>query len=308
MIRRIFGVSLVLVLVVIVVANLTVARLPEMPPADGEFITLRGKEIHYVEQDGEGIPVVMIHGLPGTHKDFDPVVEQLPHSRLFALDRPGFGWSDGGWLPFQDQIDVVHEFLTELDISPAVVVGHSYGGAVALGLARRYPQDVAKMVLLAPAAGGIRSGTADLAQARYVQFSQMPVVKSVVSHTFGNLALRSSAHFGVRDAFAPGDVDPGYRSRLLAVTLTPGNLTAYADEELEVDQTIRWVDDNVVDIEVGSVQIAATGDRLVPIEHARRLAATLSNSELIIVEGSHMIMYTHPDVVAEQIRRATSRP
>jgi hypothetical protein len=44
------------------VANLTVAKLPAMPPADGKYISLRGKEIHYAEQTGRGRPVVMIHG------------------------------------------------------------------------------------------------------------------------------------------------------------------------------------------------------------------------------------------------------
>jgi len=55
----------VVLLVALVVVNLTVARLPEMPPADGKFISLHGMEIHYFEQPGQGVPVVMIHGQPG---------------------------------------------------------------------------------------------------------------------------------------------------------------------------------------------------------------------------------------------------
>jgi pimeloyl-ACP methyl ester carboxylesterase len=46
----------------------------------------------------------------------------------------------------------------------------------------------------------------------------------------------------------------------------------------------------------------------VPFEHAERLAQTLSGTELITVEGSHMIPYTHPDVVAAEIRAARTRP
>ena len=45
-IRRLCVWSLVIAAVVIVVVNLTVARLPTMPLADGEYISLRGKEIH----------------------------------------------------------------------------------------------------------------------------------------------------------------------------------------------------------------------------------------------------------------------
>lgn len=104
--------SVVVLLVALVVVNLTVARLPEMPPANGKSISLHGKEIHYFEQPGQGVPVVMIHGQPGSHKDFDPVVAELPGLHLISIDRPGFGWSKGGWLPYQEQIDVVHELLT----------------------------------------------------------------------------------------------------------------------------------------------------------------------------------------------------
>ena len=151
--------SMVVLLVALVVVNLTVARLPEMPPANGKSISLHGKEIHYFEQPGQGVPVVMIHGQPGSHKDFDPVVADLPGLHLISIDRPGFGWSKGGWLPYQEQIDVVHELLTALKLAPAVLVGHSFGGTLALGVARRYPQDVASLILVAPAAGGLRSKT-----------------------------------------------------------------------------------------------------------------------------------------------------
>ena len=41
----------------------------------------------------------MIHGEPGSHKDFDPIVAELPGLHLISIDRPGFGWSKGGWLP-----------------------------------------------------------------------------------------------------------------------------------------------------------------------------------------------------------------
>jgi pimeloyl-ACP methyl ester carboxylesterase len=306
MIRRVLLLVTLVVIVGVVAVNLTVARMPAMPSADGKFIELHGKQIHYVEQPGGGTPVVMLHGLPGTHKDFDPVIPKLPGMHLFAIDRPGFGWSNGGWLPYQDEIDALHEFLGQLKISPAIVVGHSFGGTLALGLARRYPQDVAKLVLLAPGAGGMKSDVGALVQARWALFSQLPVVKSVIKYTVGNVVLRLSAHFAVRRAFSPGSVDPGYENRLLAVTLTPGNIDSYAREVLQLDDTMRWLDDNVDQIRVPSVVIAATEDQLVPFSHAQQLSQTLPGTSLVTVDGSHMIPYTHPDVVAAEIDKAQS--
>jgi pimeloyl-ACP methyl ester carboxylesterase len=300
-----YGVLALVVLVVVLTAvNLTVAKLPPMPAADGKYISLRGKEIHYFEQPGQGRPVVMIHGLPGTHKDFDPVIPHLQGLHVISIDRPGFGWSKGGPLPYQDQIDLVHEMLTQLRLSPAIVVGHSFGGTVALGLARRHPQDVAKMVLVAPGASGTRSKTPDLLQARYIQFSQLPVIATINDVIAGNLIKRVSATSGAGHAFEPKPVDPTYERRLLSVTMTPGNLAALAYEQLRYDDTSRWVDDNVPQIHVPSVIIAALDDKLVPVEHARRLADTLPQTQLITVDGNHMIPYTHPDALAEQIRQA----
>ena len=297
---------LVVLLVVLTVVNHTWAKLPPMPGADGEFIDLRGTQIHYLEQPGNGVPVVLIHGLPGTHMDFDPVIPELDGLHTISIDRPGFGWSRGGWLPFQEQVDVVHEMLTARRLGPAVLVGHSFGAAVALGLARRHPQDVARMVLVAPGAGGTRSATADLMQARYIQFSQLPVVSAAIDAVAGDVIKRVSATSGAVHAFEPGEVDPGYEQRLLSVTMTPGNLRAFAGDQLEFDATSEWVDSNVGRIGVPSVIIGAEHDQLVGIEHARRLAESLPGAELKIVEGGHMIPYSHPDVVAAEIRAATS--
>jgi pimeloyl-ACP methyl ester carboxylesterase len=242
----------VVVLVALVVVNLTVARLPAMPPADGKYISLHGKEIHYFEQPGQGVPVVMIHGQPGSHKDFDPVVAELPGLHLISIDRPGFGWSKGGWLPYQEQIDVVHELLTALKLAPAVLVGHSFGGTLALGVARRYPQDVASLILVAPAAGGLRSNTMDVLQPRFIRFSQWPVVRTVVDATVGDVIKRFSATSGAENAFAPEPVDPAFEQRLLSVAMTPDNLDALASDELEFNDTSRWVDENVPQITGGS--------------------------------------------------------
>jgi pimeloyl-ACP methyl ester carboxylesterase len=304
MIRRTLLLVTLVVIAAVVAVNLTVARPPAMPAAEGKFIEVHGKQIHYVEQPGGGIPVVMVHGLPGTYKDFDPLIPKLPGMHLFAIDRPGFGWSNGGWLPYQDEIDALHDFLTQLKISPAIIVGHSFGGTVALGLARRYPQDVAKLVLLAPGAGGLKSDVGSLFQARWALFSQLPVVKSVIKYTIGNVVLRLSAHFGVREAFAPGPIDPAFEKRLLAVSLTPGNIDSYAHEMLELDDTMRWLDDNVDAIRVPSVIVAGTDDQMVPFRHAQLLSQTLPGTSLVSVDGSHMVQYLHPDVVAAEINKA----
>ncbi len=294
-------------LITVMVVNLTVARLPATPPAVGAYIpSLQGRQIHYVEQPGPGVAVVMLHGQPGSSEDFGPVLAELPGLHLVSIDRPGFGWSKGGWLPYQEQIEVVHDLLRALHLAPAVLVGHSLGGTLALGVARRYPRDVAALVLAAPAAGGLRSTPTDLLQARLIRISQWPLLHTIIDTTVGNVIKRHSATSGAANAFAPDPVDPAFEQRLLSVGMSAGNLDASASDELEFNDTVRWVDRNVPQIRVPAVIIAALGDRIVGIEHARRLTQTLPGSELITVDGNHMIAYTHPDVVATHIRRAVA--
>jgi pimeloyl-ACP methyl ester carboxylesterase len=299
--------TLVVLLVALVVVNNTVARLPSMPPTDGNYISLRGKDIHYVEQPGHGVPVVLIHGLPGTYQDFDPVIPELAGLHVVSMDRPGYGWSRGGWLPYQDQIDVVHDLLTQLKLAPAILVGHSFGGTLALGVARRYPQDIAKLILVAPGAGGSRSTVTEKLESHYVRFSQLPVAASVTDVSVNNVIKRAAATSGAETAFAPGKVDPGFEQRLLSVSMTPGNLASFASDQLDFNDTSAWVDDNVPQIRVPSVIIGAQDDHFISTDQIHRLADTLPGTQLVMVDGSHMIPYTHPDVIAEQVRTASRR-
>jgi pimeloyl-ACP methyl ester carboxylesterase len=304
--RRLMVWAVSALLVTLVVVNLTIARLPAMPPSGGEYVSLHGIQIHYLEQPGPGAAVVMIHGQPGSCEDFGPIVANLAGLHLISIDRPGYGWSKGGWLPYQEQIGVVHELLNTLKLTPAVLVGHSLGGTLALGVARRYPHDVAGLVLAAPAAGGLRSTTSDLLQARLIRFSQLPLIHPIVDATVGNVIKRYFATPGAADAFTPAPVDPAFERQLLSVGMSAGNLGAWASDELEFDDTSRWVDENVPQIRAPAVIIAALGDQVVGIEHVRRLAQALPGSELITVDGNHMIPFTHPGAVATHIRRAVA--
>ena len=133
------------------------------------------------------------------------------------------------------------------------------------------------------------------------------MVRTVIDVTVGDVIKRVAATAAATNAFAPEPVDPIYERRLLSVNMTPGNLDALAFEELEFDDVSRWLDENVPRIRVPSVIIGALGDQLVEIDHVRRLAQTLPGTELITVDGNHVIPYTHPDIVATQIRQAIAR-
>ncbi len=103
--------------------------------------------------------VVLLHGQPGSRSDWQQLVGLLPASlRVLALDRPGYGASP---YPAGDFAHNARAVLAELDaagIERAVLVGHSYGGGVALSVASLAPSRVEALVLLASVGPGCLTG------------------------------------------------------------------------------------------------------------------------------------------------------
>ena len=112
--------------------------------------------IYYTLYEGGNIdlpPVVLIHGAGGSYLSWPAEMRRLNGQQVLALDLPGHGKSRG----FAQQsipayADLIHNFLAELGLSEAVLVGHSMGGAIALTLALKYPRQVAGLGLLASGA------------------------------------------------------------------------------------------------------------------------------------------------------------
>jgi len=94
--------------------------------------------------------VLALHGWARTHRDFDAAVSGEGHDALpaLALDLPGFGASPAppaAW-GAEAYAEMVGSVLGDME-SPVVVLGHSFGGRVALHLAVRYPEAVGALVL-----------------------------------------------------------------------------------------------------------------------------------------------------------------
>jgi pimeloyl-ACP methyl ester carboxylesterase len=116
------------------------------------FVLVRNYNIHYVEV-GEGEPVLLIPGAFTTYRTWNGVLLDLSsHYRILAIDYVGVGDSDKPEMGFhytvEEQADVIAEMIGDLQLSKVNVVGASYGGAVALNLAARYPDLVNRIVCI----------------------------------------------------------------------------------------------------------------------------------------------------------------
>lgn len=89
-----------------------------------------------VEKEGNTINIVFIHGSPSSSlawMDFLPDTTLIKKANLYAIDRPGYGYSDfGDEMPSINlQSLVISEFLNDLDLKNIILVGSSYGGPIA---------------------------------------------------------------------------------------------------------------------------------------------------------------------------------
>jgi pimeloyl-ACP methyl ester carboxylesterase len=298
--------------VAIVVLNWTYGRLPSEPRPAGSFIRVGTLRIHYLQRPGSGTPIVLIHGLPGTAEDFNEVTPLLAGHRTIAFDRPGFGYSGDGYLKFDRQIATLDSLLRALHVSRPILVGHSYGGTLALAFAERHPAEVGGLVLVDAAAAGQHLGGYDELQAHFVKVLQLPVIHQIAGATFAQLLTTVSVKQGDDQAFHPHAVDSAHERRLLQINSTRGNLEAFAGEQLAANGVIDGVDKHLAAIDVPAVVIQGSDDQLVKPVHGRRLAATLPDARLEIVSGGHMAPYTHPAAIAGAAlalaRRAAVRP
>jgi pimeloyl-ACP methyl ester carboxylesterase len=305
--RRILGAALVALAALVVLVNWTWGNLPSEPPRSGNEAQLGDVRVRYVEHAGNGIPIVLIHGLPGTAEDFEKVTPLLAGHRTIALDRPGYGYSDGGYHPIERQLLAIEQLLDHLGIRKAVLVGHSYGGTIALAFAARRPERVEGMVLVDAAAGGVHSNAFARLQSRFVQGLSWPVIQPLADATFSQAARTASAKMGAAEAFDPDPIQSSYEQRLLARTMRHEDLDALAAERLNSDDAIANVDRQLAKIATPTIVIQGEGDRLVAADHGRRIAAELPNARYVQVSGGHMVPLVHPDVVAEAARACAVR-
>jgi pimeloyl-ACP methyl ester carboxylesterase len=123
-------------------------------PIFSEKIALKGLNIHFVE-GGKGPPLLFLHGLGGSWKDWGSNLESLARfHHVMALDFPGFGGSDKPERNYSIEwlTDVVQDFLESRKVKRTAVIGHSMGALVAINLASR-PQGPADRLVLSDAVG-----------------------------------------------------------------------------------------------------------------------------------------------------------
>jgi pimeloyl-ACP methyl ester carboxylesterase len=244
--------------------------------------------------------LVLLHGQPGSAADWQQVTGRLP-ARLHAVvvDRPGYGASSQAAGGFAANARAVLDELDSRGIQQAVLVGHSYGGGVALSAASLAPHRVEAVVLLASVGPGCVNGWDRLLAAP----GTGPLCALVAWRLTPWIARARLARISRRRGrpLAPGEHVNwqvwGYASREHG----PLWRTFLAEQRAllrELDELVSAVPS----VRAPVLLLADPDDTLVPAGTARRLAQALPDAQLQLVEGAgHHLPRRAADVVAEAI-------
>lgn len=283
----------------------------------GEIVTVEGTEVH-VLVEGSGPDLVLIHGASGNLRDWTfELVERLKQDyRVFAFDRPGLGWTER-LPPYRDnaspraespreQARLMQAAGKQLGLRNPIVLGHSYGGAVALAWGLEFPEETAALVALSAVSNPWPGGLSPIYRVNSSRFGGRVVVPLISA-----FAPASRVDDVVEVIFAPDAVPPNYANHLGApLSLRRTSLRANAQQIWTlrphiVEMSAQYADTLTMPVEI----LHGTADEIVPAHiHADVLATQLPQAVYTPLEGiGHMPQHVVPDAVLDGIDRAARR-
>lgn len=275
----------------------------------GRRIDLDGLREHVVELEaadgGEGgMPLVLLHGAGGNLEDMRLALgERLAaRHRVLLVDRPGAGWSERRGRQSSSpavQAAMLRALLDRLGVTRAVLVGHSWGGALALAFALDYPQHTAGLVLLSPPTHPhLRRMT------RLYRPLAAPIFGWLFAHTLALPLAAATFDSGIRTAFAPQLPPRHYlRDSAAFLLLRPRAFLANARDMANLQIFLARQATRYRELDVPTVIIQGDRDVIVPFEkHGKALAAAAPHAKLVVLLGiGHMPHHAVTDRVVTEI-------
>jgi 4,5:9,10-diseco-3-hydroxy-5,9,17-trioxoandrosta-1(10),2-diene-4-oate hydrolase len=248
------------------------------------YIKVGDVNTRYWVQGSQGSTIILIHGLGGFIENWEYNISGLSQGhRVYALDLVGFGRSDkpkiGYSLP--NLTEFVKEFMTVQDVDRATLIGLSMGGAIALRFALKNPNQVEKMVLVDSLGLG-RDGSI------FLRMMSLPIIGELLarpSRKGSSKILRSIFHN--QDLITDQMIEvtyemsslPGAQSSFLSTLRSTCNIWGAKSD------TYRPILDRLGEIEVPTLIIWGSQDKLLPVSHAHQAKKKLPKAKLHIFDS-----------------------
>jgi pimeloyl-ACP methyl ester carboxylesterase len=247
-----------------------------MPYAETE----QGNLFYTLRKAAAGLPtLVLVHGAGGTRLHWPAELRRLAGASVYTLDLPGHGRSTGkGCNTIEGYTAAVAAFLRAVDIGPAVIVGHSMGGAIAMTLALDFDR----------ATGAVLVGTG-------ARLRVAPAILGGISSNFEQ-SVKLITRFAWSQGAYPKLIELGKRALLdTGPDVLLGDLTAC--DRFDVMERLG-------EIRVPTLVISSSADQLTPVKYGRFLAEHVPDARLVVIENAgHMMMLEQPNRVAEAVQK-----
>lgn len=234
---------------------------------------------HLYQRSGfEALPVVLLHGVGGSHLSWPAEIRRLPGERVFALDLPGHGKSPGrGQQSISGYARCILAWLEAVGLQRAAFIGHSLGGAIALELAIHYPLNVLALGLVATGA-------------------RLPIPQDILTNAASPTTYRKASETLNRLAFSTSADARLVELALLRMAETRQSVI-YGDllacNEFDASQEIER-------IQQPTLVLCGSEDRMTPVRYSQFLADAIRSARLVIIPGAgHMVMFEAPRAVAD---------
>ena len=266
-------------------------------PHEVQRVTIHGHRRAFVKV-GSGPALLLLHGLGTDHTTWAPVLDTLARRyTVIAPDLLGHGQSDKPRADYSvgGYANGMRDLLTVLGIDRVTVVGHSFGGGVAMQFAYQFPERTERLVLVG--SGGLGPEVAASIRAITTPgFHQVMTLLTLpgVRHV-GTAGLRALSRTGIkelRDLDEVADIyesfkDPRSRHAIRhvvrAVVDWQGQIVTMADRAYLTDampMCVIWGED----------------DRVIPVSHAERAAALAPKARIEVISNSgHFPHKDHPE-------------
>jgi pimeloyl-ACP methyl ester carboxylesterase len=249
------------------------------------LINLESQVINYLSCCNGNPAILILHGWGSSSKSWEKNIEILCKAGfdVFVPDLPGFGDSPSPLRPWEinDYVEIIFQFIKSLNIQPQILVGHSFGGRVAIRLLLNDEANYAKGLVLCASSGLKKEKTLkqkvanSVAKLGNVVFAVWPL--SVVRQNARRILYRS---IGEYDYYrAQGTMQETFK-RVIEDDISVGI------HRLKQPTLIVWGDQ----------------DKMTPIEDARRFQKLINKSRLVTVSGTgHRLPYEQPEMFCDYL-------
>jgi len=258
------------------------------------FRSFDGVKVHY-ESYGEGLPLILLHGVPGQISNWKHVVKLLEKEYLLvAMDLRGYGISDKPEeFKLSDHVRDLEALIQELGLSSegVVLVGHSYGCMVALEFASKL--DVRGLILVSPPLR-LKKDFTDWMILHLPSWLWKPLLFSsnfLTRRVYRKMFFSSSVPEEVWNEFMKDNTS-------YIESLPPQSFVN--PSKLSYDASVYSGK-----IKARSLVIVGEEDVVTPASEARELAEIINAEFLEVPKAGHMVLYEKPEVIATAVGNFT---